>query len=133
MGLSTLALIVSVIALYNSWKARTFKEKEKKNARIARDLQMYTDIAYSNQWNWLPQDVGVNDPRYSEHTEVIRRFVNYLEFVDPKIKEPYRYVVGKFNSGYKNDEKTEIWKKYEEIREFSKKKAKELGEQLRRD
>lgn len=131
LGLSILALIVSFIALYNSWKARTFEEKEKKTEKIAQDLEMYTDIAYSNQWNWLPQDVGINDPRYSDYSEVIKRFVNYLEFVDPKIKEPYRYVIIKFNSGYKNDERTEIWKKYEEIRDFSKKKAEELGKKLR--
>ena len=128
-----MAIIVSVFALLNSWKARTFEEKEKKKAKIAHDLQMYTDIAYSNHWNWLPRDVGVNDPRYSDYGEVIKRFVNYLELVDPEIKEIYRYVVDKFNSGYKNDERTDVWKKYEEIRKFSKKKAEELGKQLRQN
>jgi hypothetical protein len=79
---------------------------------------MYSDIAYSNQWNWLPRDVGVNNSRYSEYGEVLKRFVNYLELVDPEIKETYQYVVDKFNSGYKDNERTDIWKKYEEIRDF---------------
>ena len=92
---------------------------------------MYSDIAYSNQWNWLPRDVGVNNPRYSEYGEVIKRFVSYLELVDSEIKEAYRYAVYKFNSGYKDNERTNIWEKYEEIRDFSKNKSEELGKELR--
>lgn len=118
LTLSFLAILISLGALYNSWKARTFEEKEKKKAKIADELQMYIDIAYSNHWNWLPRDVGVRDPRYSEYNEVIRRFVSYLESVDPEIKETYRYVVDKFNSGYKDAERIDVWKKYEEIRDF---------------
>jgi len=52
-------------------------------------------------------------------------------FVDSKIKETYQYAVDKFKSGYKNNERTDIWKKYEEIRNFSKKKSEELGKELR--
>ena len=53
-------------------------------------------------------------------------------FVDSEIKKTYQYVVDKFNSGYKDNERTDIWKKYEEIRNFSKKKSEELGKELRR-
>ena len=52
-------------------------------------------------------------------------------FVDSEIKETYQYVVDKFNSGYKNNERTVMWKKYGEIRDFSKKKSEELGKELR--
>ena len=52
-------------------------------------------------------------------------------FVDSEIKEIYQYVVDKFKSGYKDNERTAIWKKYEEIRDFSKKKSEELGKELR--
>lgn len=130
--LSVLAIVISVVSSWNSWKTRTFTEKTKKKAEISDELGMYTDIAYSNHWNWLPRDVGLGDPRYLEYTEVIKRFVSYLERVDPEIKDTYRYVVDKFNSGYERDEKPQVWEKYEEIRDFSKNKARELGEQLRR-
>ena len=52
-------------------------------------------------------------------------------FVDSELKETYRYVVDKLNSGYKDNEMADVWKKYEKIRDFSKKKSKELGKKLR--
>ena len=52
--------------------------------------------------------------------------------MDSEIKETYQHVVDKFNSGYKDNEMTAIWKKYEEIRDFPKKKSEELGKELRR-
>jgi hypothetical protein len=55
-----------------------------------------------------------------------------LELVDSEIKETGQYVVDKFKSGYKDNERTDTWKKYEEIRYFSKKKSEELGKELRR-
>jgi len=51
--------------------------------------------------------------------------------VDSEIKETYQYLVDKFNSGYKDTERTDIWRKYEKIRNFSKKKSEELGNELR--
>ena len=51
--------------------------------------------------------------------------------MDSEIKEICQYVVDKFNPRYKDDERTDIWKKYEEIMYFSKKKSEELGKELR--
>ena len=132
LALSVVAIIISALLLQNSFKKRNFEKKENKKAKIVSDLKMYSDIAYSNHWNWLPQDVVVNNPRHSEYRGVIRKFVSYLYFVDPEIKETYQYVVDKFNSSYKDNERTDIWKKYEEIRDFSKNKSEELGKELRR-
>ncbi len=92
---------------------------------------MYFDIAYSNYWNWLPDEGAINDPRYFKHMEAIQRFIYYLEFVDPQIQDAYRYVANKFAFRFKENEKDEIWKKYQEVRDFSKKKAIELGKQLK--
>ena len=92
---------------------------------------MYGDIADSNTWGWLPQEVRGNNLEYSEYNKVIQRFISYVELVDQQIQPKYRYVVDKFNSGYKDSERPDVFKRYQDIREFSKNKAIELGGQLR--
>lgn len=51
-------------------------------------------------------------------------------FVDSEIKATYQYLVDKFNPGYKNNARTDISKKYEEIEDISEKKSEELGNEL---
>jgi hypothetical protein len=111
------------------------EEKNKKMKfqleRLESERDMYTDIAYSNTSNWLTIDVGINKSKNDEFWKVWNRFISYIEKVDPEIIDDYRFVVKKSNSGYKKSERSEIWSKYQKIRDFSEKRAKELGEKIR--
>jgi|GEM_PF-6570439 len=127
---SILGLIFGLYGVFSSEKQSEEIQKISAKTEIEKQIDMYTDIAYSNHWNWLPNDVGVNDHRYSDYSKVIDSFRSYLEKVDSEIKDTYRFVVNKFNSGYKQDERHELWKKYEEVREFSRKKAEKLGNEF---
>ena len=126
-----LAAIPIVAAIIKCYFPRGSKEDKDRKRQLKSEIKMYSNIANGNNWNWLPNDVDDRDSNYRHYRDYIDCFISYLEFVDDKIQPVYREVVKYFTGGYSEDERAIVWKKYFEIREFSKTKARELGEEYK--
>ena len=118
-----------LIGLVVAFKIKEPKNKKKGFEEIREQLDMYTDID-SDRTGWLPGDVGPGNLKYLRYQEYLDRFTSYVEKVDPEIKDSYRYVVEKFKSGIPKEERQKVRKEYHRIREYAKKKSRELGDEL---
>jgi len=128
--LTIIAISVSGFAYAESRKKRLFEEKEMRKIKLVKEIEMYTDIAKFNHWNWLPGDVDFRDPDYERWNNEVDKFVSYKGLVDPEIRSDYDFIVEKFRGYCGNSEKPELMKKINKVRKFAKKKVEELRKEL---
>ncbi len=93
---SVLAAAVSSLMAYLSWRLRRVINEDKKK-------EMYGWLSQFNPWNWIPQDVGVNDPRYWDFQAHVERLSTYRGLVDKDMRIDYARMCDLYHESKLND------------------------------